>query len=404
MPEFRFTPGEIGLPSYMTQNIARFVELIVTWDYCEKKGGCSWYGTPGLQRDFADDPPTGTHRCKHLANFLNTQHPKIDRQTIEQFCLARKAPIDPGDAPEASFPVPDIISNDVERGLYEVYEVKPNNPTQIAAGLLKLTNFVSLSDFLRESAADPSIKYRAGTNYIPQLFGQSPPAIKLTFIDRIWNGLPCRLSLVIRRHTVGSPIGAGLIVYEFLLEVMTKEIVAEWFLRAAAVALLMLMVYAYIRFAPITVPITVPMLGPWVSPLFGSVGTNGTNYSKDVVYIQKLLNDFRTANSDPLIQIDGKSGPQTTGAITDWQGILGSEENGRVEPGSSTVRILETTNIERVSSYIELNDLQGRPEVAKALTQTEDDDVDGFMNLTFLPLVSDSVEKYFAALHEQEIS
>ena len=52
----------------------------------------------------------------------------------------------------------------------------------------------------------------------------------------------------------------------------------------------------------------------------GSVGSGGTNRHEAVKSIQLLLNDWRTSVQLPKIAVDGIVGPETIGAISEFQG------------------------------------------------------------------------------------
>lgn len=75
-----------------------------------------------------------------------------------------------------------------------------------------------------------------------------------------------------------------------------------------------------------------------------SVGANGVNRSDDTRYIQQLLNRQPPGQySFGQIAVDGLVGPQTIGAITNFQkNVVGmSYPDGRVDPGYQTIACLE---------------------------------------------------------------
>ncbi len=75
-----------------------------------------------------------------------------------------------------------------------------------------------------------------------------------------------------------------------------------------------------------------------------SVGANGANRSDDTRYIQQLLNRQPPGRySYGKIAVDGLVGPQTIGAITNFQkNVVGmSFPDGRVDPGYQTIACLE---------------------------------------------------------------
>lgn len=79
-------------------------------------------------------------------------------------------------------------------------------------------------------------------------------------------------------------------------------------------------------------------------PIQSSVGISGRNQSSDVRTVQDLLNrQGNTRYSYGRITVDGICGPQTTGAISNYQRtVVGfSSPDGRVDPGGQTITALE---------------------------------------------------------------
>lgn len=76
-------------------------------------------------------------------------------------------------------------------------------------------------------------------------------------------------------------------------------------------------------------------------PISDSVGEDGVNVLADVVRVQSLLNEFRRKNGRGTIQIDGKVGPQTIGAIRDFQQATTHVVDGRVDPDGPAIKKLE---------------------------------------------------------------
>lgn len=75
-----------------------------------------------------------------------------------------------------------------------------------------------------------------------------------------------------------------------------------------------------------------------------SVGANGANRNDDTRYVQQLLNRQPNGRySFGKISVDGLVGPQTIGAITNFQrNVVGmSYPDGRVDPGYQTIKYLE---------------------------------------------------------------
>jgi len=72
-----------------------------------------------------------------------------------------------------------------------------------------------------------------------------------------------------------------------------------------------------------------------------SVGSSGTNRKDDVALVQFCLNDWRRRNGCRPIAEDGLVGPETTGAIRDFQGAVTHLVDGRVDPAGPTMAALE---------------------------------------------------------------
>jgi peptidoglycan hydrolase-like protein with peptidoglycan-binding domain len=72
-----------------------------------------------------------------------------------------------------------------------------------------------------------------------------------------------------------------------------------------------------------------------------SVGDGGTNRVDDVLRVQSLLNQFRINNGRKPIEVDGKVGPETIGAIRDFQQTVTHEVDGRVDTDGPAIKKLE---------------------------------------------------------------
>ena len=76
--------------------------------------------------------------------------------------------------------------------------------------------------------------------------------------------------------------------------------------------------------------------------LTGSVGSGGTNRHEAVKSIQLLLNDWRTSVQLPKIGVDGIVGPETIGAIREFQGRYpGLVRDGRIDPNGPMLSKLD---------------------------------------------------------------
>jgi peptidoglycan hydrolase-like protein with peptidoglycan-binding domain len=68
-----------------------------------------------------------------------------------------------------------------------------------------------------------------------------------------------------------------------------------------------------------------------------SVGANGRNAFNDVLIIQCALNVWRVKNGRGPIAVDGLVGPETTGAILDFQRTNSLGADGRIDANGPTV-------------------------------------------------------------------
>jgi hypothetical protein len=75
--------------------------------------------------------------------------------------------------------------------------------------------------------------------------------------------------------------------------------------------------------------------------IIASVGRGGVNRYNDTKAIQLLINDWRKAEVLPVILVDGIVGPQTTGAILEFQKQNSLPQDGRVDPNGPTLSRLD---------------------------------------------------------------
>ncbi len=73
----------------------------------------------------------------------------------------------------------------------------------------------------------------------------------------------------------------------------------------------------------------------------GPVGTSGVNRRDDVALVQFLLNDFRGRNGRPPIAQDGLVGPETIGAIREFQAAVTHVVDGRLDPAGPAMKAIE---------------------------------------------------------------
>src|SRR5258708_4460552 len=74
-----------------------------------------------------------------------------------------------------------------------------------------------------------------------------------------------------------------------------------------------------------------------------SVGSSGINRRDDTALVQFLLNDWRARNGRNPIAQDGLVGPETIGAIRDFQSAVTHLVDGRVDPVGPSMRELQRT-------------------------------------------------------------
>src|SRR5262245_17804658 len=73
-----------------------------------------------------------------------------------------------------------------------------------------------------------------------------------------------------------------------------------------------------------------------------SVGSFGTNSFNDALIIQIALNVWRANNGRSAIAVDGLVGPETTGAIVDFQRSNGFRQDGRIDVNGPTLARLRS--------------------------------------------------------------
>ena len=77
----------------------------------------------------------------------------------------------------------------------------------------------------------------------------------------------------------------------------------------------------------------------------GAVGRGGRNFpALDVMTVQYLLNCVTAdqGGPSPELAVDGAVGPKTVAAIEKFQRASGCVCDGRIDPGSATLRVLQT--------------------------------------------------------------
>jgi hypothetical protein len=89
--------------------------------------------------------------------------------------------------------------------------------------------------------------------------------------------------------------------------------------------------------------------------LKGSVGDGGRNLPGDVQYVQILVCDWLVARGMQAIDIDDMSGPETIGAIKQFQRLNTAVVDGLVEVSRSTIRALEFCHINNIAGNSQLS-------------------------------------------------
>lgn len=91
--------------------------------------------------------------------------------------------------------------------------------------------------------------------------------------------------------------------------------------------------------------------------LGGSVGANGKNSRRDTKLAQFLLNGWRMRHQRTPIRVDGLVGPQTTGAIADFQRTNKMRTvDGRIDPAGPTIMALVAFHFSSIAG-----DFSGNP-------------------------------------------
>jgi hypothetical protein len=87
----------------------------------------------------------------------------------------------------------------------------------------------------------------------------------------------------------------------------------------------------------------------------GSVGSGGQNRRPDVELVQSLLNDWRSNCRKSPIAVDGIVGPQTIGAIVDFQKAEVGLSDGRCDPRGPTIGKLARRHFESLVKSIKID-------------------------------------------------
>jgi peptidoglycan hydrolase-like protein with peptidoglycan-binding domain len=93
-------------------------------------------------------------------------------------------------------------------------------------------------------------------------------------------------------------------------------------------------------------------------PIQASVGDGGVNHRGDALYVQFLLNDWRSQNGLTPIAVDGLVGPETIAAIQLFQLQVTKIVDGRVDPAGPALQNLERLHMGVILDGIQLSAFQ----------------------------------------------
>jgi hypothetical protein len=317
---------EGGTPQAMrlASKFGFIVEWFVKADYCLDKGGCSEFISLPASPDQVDffDENAGTTRCRYLASYLKFHNPGINEIALATLCEARKDP-------DGSFPVPDIITHSPPLRL-EFYELKPNSASGKSKGRKKLGDFHALTGVFSTAPYVPGDKY--------------DPDRKILVWDGTWFTVPTKVRLHFFR------LDPGLLLYELCVEVSAQtvnETVAKLLIKMVVAALILVLLPVVVGGGGVVV-----LASNVQSPMNNSVGAGGANAAADVIYVQRLLNDWRGNNNLAAIGIDGLVGQETIGAIHRFQTDVTGIVDDRVDPNGQAIHALERLHLENAVNNV----------------------------------------------------
>lgn len=291
------------------------VESVIEIHYCSIMG-CSRFttvpGNPSMTDYF--DVTQGAHICESVASFLAMHNPHLDEAAVFAECMT----------PGLLFAVPDIITHKPERK--DFYEVKPLSISGQDSGRRKIRIF---TDFCQRNG----LAYLPGTQYDPH--EDRPITIQL------WLGVPAQFRF---RFFLSEP---GLILWDICIETngnIVLEAVWKSMLTRLMIALLVIAPEVVVALAAAVA--RAQGIAGTLSGLANSVGQDGTNDPADVQAVQIMLTDWRLNNGRSAIGMDGIIGPETIGAIQDFQQAVTGIADGRVDPGGQAITALERAHLD----------------------------------------------------------
>ncbi|MFD5317824.1 peptidoglycan-binding protein [Streptomyces sp. NPDC127098] len=334
-----FTPGQVGASGRIVQEYCAYVEVVIQAHYCATTGGCLRFTRPSNGGTEFFDEPTDTTRCRFFGEFLKAHHPRLDVDFVVQACEARKKAVDPDDEDNEPFPVPDIIAQRPTRK--EVYEIKPRNAAGRRDAKDKIDRFLAMTDFLRQTG--PMTRYDRGTLYRPDEPFELYDA-PITIFGQV--------KVVL--HVVGE--GQGVVLHEICVESLLTSPEAKVAIKIVLGILFLVLLRRGLRTVPGGVP--APTFA-WSSPLGQGVGRERPNEPQDVRYVQVMLNESRRLDGVAPIGVDGLVGPETIGAIEDFQTAVTGIVDGAVDVGGPAIVALEQSHADALVAAMSLSDVDG---------------------------------------------
>lgn len=92
-------------------------------------------------------------------------------------------------------------------------------------------------------------------------------------------------------------------------------------------------------------------------PINFSVGEGGRNIEDDTTFVQRMLSDWRqrSKGTRSWITIDGIVGPETIGAIRNFQQENQCVVDGRIDPEKTTIKTLERLYVNSIIKSVRIN-------------------------------------------------
>jgi peptidoglycan hydrolase-like protein with peptidoglycan-binding domain len=230
--------------------------------------------------------------------------------------------------------------------------------------------------------------------YIPG--DQYSPNRRILVWDGTWFTVPTKVRLHFFRTDPGQ------LLYELCVEVSAQtvnETVAKLLIKAVVAALILLLL-------PVAGGVVV-LAANVKSPMNDSVGTNGTNQPADVIYVQRLLSDWRIHNNLPAIGVDGLVGSETIGAIHRFQTDVTGIVDDRVDPNGAAIQALQQKHLQGLVADIPKDEIpvQSVDLLAAAMDNLPPDplDDDELPPTSLAYALQDALQDYFDSLFNQPL-